>query len=390
MQIKSLVICFLSVLIGSIAYAQTSNSITGTVVNGVDGKPLPFASVFLSQTTLGDRTTEQGTFTIRNIPNGKYELIVSYLGYEMLVVPVALQDSALRFQLRLQPKVGQLNEVVIRKDPNRERWLAIFKETFLGGSKAAGQCKIVNIDLLNIHYDEKERRLTASSDEALIIENNYLGYRVKYLLAGYVNDFPTRYVLYYGFPQFEEMKPRNSRQRRNWEENRLTAYRGSSMHFMRSLDARSLEAEGFDVHKLVRVERNNNTAKEPLDSAPHKLVDNRRVFGTQYANYLYTGKVSYDSIYHRKPDNSGLILHFKNYLQVVYKKEKESFEFASKEGHDRGYPQTSLIHLFTDTVPVDANGNVEMPTDLVYEGYWGWEKVAEMVPLDFKDVKAEK
>ncbi|UYQ93849.1 carboxypeptidase-like regulatory domain-containing protein [Chitinophaga horti] len=366
----------------------SQSRITGTIRSEKDGATLAFASVFLSQTTLGDRTTEQGHFTVRNIPNGRYELIVSYLGYETLVVPLALQDTTLTLNLRLKPKAGQLGEVVIRSDPDRERWLATFRETFLGTSRAARACRITNENILDLHYDQDHHQLTGSSDGMLIVDNPTLGYRVKYVLQGYVNDFGRGYVLYYGFPQFEEMKAKNRRQQAKWEERRLLAYRGSSMHFMRSLMNKRLKEDGFQVNKIVRVERKNTAAQRaPGDTAQRVLVGNRQPVFSRYADYLYTGEVSYDSIYHKPVQGTGIVLHFTNYLQVVYKNEKEAFEYLQFKGRraDKRYAQTSLVHLFVPEVGVDANGNVDAPADVVFEGYWGWEKVAEMVPLDYKE-----
>jgi hypothetical protein len=378
-------ICFFMLMC---LHVSAQSVIKGSIRSEKDNALLPFASVFLSQTTLGDRTTEQGTFSVNNIPNGRYELIVSYLGYEPLVVPLSLQDTTLTLHLKLKPKAGQLSEVVIRKNPNRDRWLKTFKETFLGMSSAAKACRIVNEDVIDIYYDEQKGQLIASSDGLLVIENPQLGYRIKYVLQGYINDYAMHYVLYYGFPQFEEMKSKNNRQQSRWEERRLEAYRGSSLHFMRSLMERRLKEDGFQVNKIVRAERKNGEQRPASDTAERKLIGQRGFSMSRYADYLYTGEVPYDSIYRAPDKGEGIVLRFSNYLQVVYKHERETREYLRYRGRpdDKRYPQTSTIHLFVPEVGVDGNGNVDSPADLVYEGYWGWEKVAEMVPLGFKDV----
>ena len=46
--------------------------ITGSVIDGSTGEPLHFANVFLSSTTLGDATDEEGHFEIENVPFGHY------------------------------------------------------------------------------------------------------------------------------------------------------------------------------------------------------------------------------------------------------------------------------------------------------------------------------
>jgi hypothetical protein len=47
-------------------------------------------------------------------------------------------------------------------------------------------------------------------------------------------------------------------------------------------------------------------------------------------------------------------------------------------------PQVSILKLLAPEVRIDRNGNVEAPMDVICEQYWGWEKLAEMLPLDYK------
>ncbi|RZK14459.1 MAG: hypothetical protein EOO56_24925, partial [Hymenobacter sp.] len=53
-------------LLPGLAGAQAS--LSGTVRDSLTQKPLPFASVFLANTTLGVTTTEQGTFVFERVP----------------------------------------------------------------------------------------------------------------------------------------------------------------------------------------------------------------------------------------------------------------------------------------------------------------------------------
>ncbi len=51
---------------------------------GKDQQSLPFATVFLSGTNKGTVTDQVGSFTLSNAPTGKFDLIVSYLGFATL------------------------------------------------------------------------------------------------------------------------------------------------------------------------------------------------------------------------------------------------------------------------------------------------------------------
>lgn len=51
--------------------------------------------------------------------------------------------------------------------------------------------------------------------------------------------------------------------------------------------------------------------------------------------------------------------------------------------------QTSVIYLQTDEVLLEPNGNIVEPLHVFFEGYWGWEKLGDMLPLDYQPA-AEK
>jgi hypothetical protein len=63
-----------------------SGSVTGTVINLVTREPLPAANVSLSGTTLGSSTSLDGRFEISNVPVGTYQLRVSLVGFESILV----------------------------------------------------------------------------------------------------------------------------------------------------------------------------------------------------------------------------------------------------------------------------------------------------------------
>lgn len=366
------------------AIAQSTYKITGRVQDE-KGKPLPFASAFLSQTTLGDRTTEAGDFTIKGVAPGKYDLIVSYLGYEPLLMPVTVTEHLSGIVAVLKPKAGVLKEVVVKRNAERDRLMNIFKSIWVGRSENAEQCTILNDEVIDLVYDQQKGLLTATSDDFILLENRALGYRVKFLLMNFEFHQYSGYSLYYGNPLFELMKPRNTRQQRNWERKRIEAYNGSTMHFYRSLISKNLVQDGFLVQKMVRKERKRDfVPPTPADTAGNIKVRSDGTF-SKYVNYLYPGQVPYDSLMITNKNNYTLI--FGNYLFVTYAKEKEEKKYLRFNNYSEKIkpgPQISYLQLLTPAVNVDLNGNVETPMDVIVEQYWGWEKMAEMLPLDFK------
>ncbi|MGV3586838.1 MAG: TonB-dependent siderophore receptor [Adhaeribacter sp.] len=107
---------------GITAKAQTfamndGNIITGTITGEVktnDNSPVGFVNVMVKGTTKGSITTEDGKFQIRNIKEGTYTLIATYVGLQaqqMEVTVVAGQTSQINFVLPHSSQ--QLNEVVV-------------------------------------------------------------------------------------------------------------------------------------------------------------------------------------------------------------------------------------------------------------------------------------
>jgi hypothetical protein len=71
------------------AFSQTG-SIKGMVFDESNGEIISFATVLVKGTALGAITDDNGIFSIDKIPVGDYEIRISYLGYDSLVVPVSV------------------------------------------------------------------------------------------------------------------------------------------------------------------------------------------------------------------------------------------------------------------------------------------------------------
>jgi hypothetical protein len=46
--------------------------------------------------------------------------------------------------------------------------------------------------------------------------------------------------------------------------------------------------------------------------------------------------------------------------------------------------QTSVISLNTESVLLEEMGNIIEPLAMLFEGYWSWEKIGDMLPLDYQ------
>mgnify|MGYP001810555715 CR=1 FL=1 len=243
----------------------------GRVLNRNDRKPLPFANVFLSNTTKGTQTDESGRFELQNLANGTYDLVVSYVGYETLTLKIKPDTLQASLTVLLEPKANELQEITIKRLRNGyEKYFPLFKENFMGRTAFSESCKLKNPKVLWFTDDEEAGIVNVNADDILVIENKALGYVIKYQLEGFVYNFRKNYVTTLGYPLFEEMTTRSERQRRRWAENRKKAYLGSMEHFLRSTYLGRTTEEGFTVQKLIRRKR-KETAGADTDTTLRKM-----------------------------------------------------------------------------------------------------------------------
>ena len=81
-------------LLGTSAFGQKENNdIKGFVYEESTGEPVMFSNVFLKGTTLGCSTNENGYFNITRIPDGKYTLCITCVGYDTLTDAVSLANG---------------------------------------------------------------------------------------------------------------------------------------------------------------------------------------------------------------------------------------------------------------------------------------------------------
>ena len=111
---KILLFCLLVPLCLSDAWAQTGN-ISGTIKTS-DGHPATFVNVGLKGTNRGDVTNDNGYFEIRNIKEGSYTLLTSYVGMQNkeMQVKVKAGETTLLPVIILEEEEEQLEEVIVQ------------------------------------------------------------------------------------------------------------------------------------------------------------------------------------------------------------------------------------------------------------------------------------
>lgn len=378
--------------------AQSKFSITGVVKD--QRETLPGASIYVSGYKMGTATDNEGRFTLPNLAPGNYDILVQMIGYLPFTQRVVITDQSVKIEVILQENVNQLNEVVIKHDPDRQYHLSLFKDHFIGKSPNAANCKILNENVLNTHFDREKSILTVSANEFLIVENKALGYRIKYMLQAFEYNLKTRIIYYAGLPTFEEIEGGIAKTK-SWEKKRVIAYNGSMQHFYTSLFQGRPEENGFLIYKLVKTPNPQRPAEEIINSSIKRLGQKQIVFNgsdslsywlkqkklTPFINTLIKQPILIDTLVKSHFEDVKQI-NFEDILYVVYKNEREHKDYQatgnqiSRPSDLRNY-QISLINLINGPVVFYANGALDDPRTTLYEGYWVYEKIADLVPLDY-------
>ncbi len=379
MNLKSYIL-LLFFITGVNVLAQDSYTVSGVVKDAQSGEVMPFANVFLAETTYGTSTDDQGKFVMEGIGDGIYDLVVKFVGYKTFISQVQTLDKPeIVVSVLLEPVLKDLGAFVItsKDDRKRSEYLKLFKQEFLGYSKNAVDCKLLNQDDLDITFDPETNMLTVLSEKALVIENKALGFKLNYYLEKFILDYTSSISAHSGYVLFEEIDSPSKRFTRKWQRNREVAYLGSSNHFFTALYQNRLNEEGYSI-RFARKE--DGVQDLVLDAEDSDL------------NVYVRHDVETDLAY----------LNLSDILYITYNNEYESVryqDFKFRQG-DRNIsplingdwsipPQKSKLTMLEgyESIVFDENGHIYNPLSFLSEGYWGFEKVAEMLPVNYKPKK---
>jgi hypothetical protein len=380
-----------------ITYAQTT--ISGKVVTSVSHTGIGKVSVFLSNSSYGTETADDGSFHLVGVRPGQYTLVASSLGYKEYTKQILVGSEPITIDIPLEPKVEQLRGVVITTPGDFKKNLELFIKQFIGETENAKRCEIMNPHTLNMVYHARKLTLEAWTDDFLIVENRALGYRIKFLLDTFSTSGVTGITQWQGQVYFEEMKGTDE-QKTEWKRRREDSYYGSSRNFFRSLYSNTLTQDGFIIHRLTR-ELNPD---RPDDEVIHQKLtyfksQNRTRQNVDSFNY-YINKLNMSKYYHEslskqplqpfqvyeptgKEGVYALRYSFTGVLYIVYTKKREETDFKDiYRTLDMPNYQTSVLTLFKQYALFDSNGVVFQDPPLI-EGSWSKDKLAELLPFDY-------
>jgi len=145
----------------------------------------------------------------------------------------------------------------------------------------------------------------------------------------------------------------SAEEQQRWNEKREEAYLGSVTHFMKSYYEKTLGQEGYRVEFIDPKTNKSKPLNDPYDSA-FSVVDGEE-----------------------------LELHPPAALRITYLNETPEQKYLIKNK----LALTNTVQIsqvnFRDAVGVERNGYFYDQRDLLALGYWGWEKIADLMPYNY-------
>ncbi len=337
-------------------------------------KPISDAHVFISDASIGTTSDLQG-FCRMSVPTQETQnLIISHISYETLVLhPVRYPLLANGEKIRLKCNGFDLNEIQItaKRSSDWKKNYRRFKRALLGEGTAASKCKILNPEVLRFYENNGE--LTVSAVDLLHIDNDYLGYDIRFWLRELIVEADgSKY--YSGNGQFVD---KNDADNKQYLKRREQVYRNSLAHFLCSLLESSNNGSLKDKGYEISFEKYNNGQFIKLfDPEPGDLIEEDLTPG------FYQ-------------------LHFNEFLSVKHKNLKISSSSGQQVsvsgaeqqrfGSDRsvslgqgGQVAVSRLYKIKPYLIFDTRGNIINKSAVREYDYWADQRLATTLPIDYK------
>jgi hypothetical protein len=251
-------IILFAIPLNNVCAQNNSQSIRGKIIDAESKKALKNVEVFVSGTTVGTTTDENGEF-ILNSPEMPCHVGVMHIAYQPKVLTIT---KAEKLQVELSKSVKSIEEVKIKGKNKRKQNLRMFRKYFLYYAENS-QVKILNDSVLCFKKDEYDFHTYCTSP--LIIENKHLGYQIKVLIKDFhvckkdkvggkkisINSFTDNAVFKLeAFYYYQDLPGKGSIQNTLIKNNRRKHYYGSLRHFLSCLYSDKLQSNGYIIYSI--------------------------------------------------------------------------------------------------------------------------------------------
>jgi hypothetical protein len=345
-----------------------SQTLTGTVREKGTGLPLPFANVFVNNTTIGSATDTEGRFRISGDFSTEIEVVASFIGFVTEVKVISFRNKAeVQVDFELASNESNLSEIELKgkRDKSWDREFRRFEEVFLAlpDDPYKSQIRIVNpwvVEFEKVKADKGPNYLTATAESPLKIINEALGYEIDY----YLQDYRVMRTgsMFYGQVFYSPTVSSDPAQMKDWEAHREANYQSSLRHFNYSLLINTSDSINFKVFRT-----------------PPKQMDRVRTndFNEELGESIIP--MSMDSIFRKPLGNGNHRVYLQGRLEIHHLDKPWRNDYYTNVYH-----AISWIQAPGGYYDVDKKGILINPTQLVLSGYLSRQRIARILPLDFE------
>ncbi len=347
--------------------------ITGVVLNEETNKPIPLVEVFISGSTFGSITNEEGKFELETtyLPCQLIASHISYAPFNKLIDAESRTDLT----IRLIPYQHEIKEITVESMSRRKDNMELFKRGFLGWDDIASTCTILNDSVLSFTWDSLV--FTATAHQPVLIDNPKLGYRIKIILKNFKLIYkPEDYkrihrgrkikpdvtgAIYHIVSNFyySPYPPGTKREQERIEKTRLRVFYGSKMHFLRALYSGQLKVHGYEINPGIK-------------SAPitySQIMDSRSGI-----KIFFLDQEGYPEKLMIYPELPMVISFFKDYTGKPVNLNQDSGTHLD--------PLLSMVKFANKKCIVRYNGTT-LDYSLIFSGHIGDQRISNMLPDDF-------
>ncbi len=108
---KTLISIILFIIVIIPVYAQ--NEISGTTYDSKDNKALIGTTIYIPEIHKGTLSRKNGEYSLKGLPNGKFKIQFSFLGYETITKTVQFVGEPIKLDIKLNPRNIYSEEVVV-------------------------------------------------------------------------------------------------------------------------------------------------------------------------------------------------------------------------------------------------------------------------------------
>ncbi len=324
--------------------------------------PIPFANVFINNSSIGTSTDENGNFRL-NIPNRmvKVELVVSFIGYESVKQLFQKNVNGYKNLTLVLSNSIQLNEVKVyaKHDAEwRKKW-KIFYNGLMGESEYLKNCQILNPEVIHLERTQ-DKKVVAKAREPIIIVNKALGLKIRFNMEKFESDGDKTY--YSGTKFFEKLDSVSVDLEKKWTKNQNTSYNYSFRNFLVSLAANKVTENGFEIFKIVQ---------------PKRMYFGRTTVASEIEKGALKPCTAEEICYYDKKTSEFVLIS--EYPLMVFVTNKYN---PMKLFFDYPY-YFSVVNVVNLKTYFSENGWLTRPNGLLIQEFWGREGFSNLLPENY-------